>query len=840
MDPSRLFFHTDFPEDDDLKQFRVELPELLEEEDEQSAVQGTAISGDDWIFWDSPVVATFLASRTWLVVKLVLYGVACLLVFVANVLLLATIRRVRYLKTTLNRYVASLAVCDVLMAFYALLRLLALCVGALDNNLYFCLGHNLGFVCLGTVTQMMMLYIAFDCYFSIWHPIRYARALAPWKASVAIFLAWIYSGAIALLPLLWFGNWHRRSLQDHESMCYTEHLLASYYVMFLLAHYGIAVVLVVVVYICVYYEIRTKRIIFSVYQQRQRQRQIYEDRRKRDIQNAHCMAIGALLLVIFWLPHFFLLAVHVFVVRLHVTTLLEIIAMFLCIYHAAFNPLIYLCKLDTFQVACYKVLCCCPGQEFPSRPPSDNIHLHSMSFRNHVTGSMMSLHTTLAGKMVRLPRINITDERAAGAGAAENDIWMSPESSRQQLDELGTESLYGGRSHIMDSEIIYHGGEEHYDLDGDLDMSYPGEIYHRNSSKHKLGGGSSSGDGSGVLSSYTSPVAASVDRLHSRSRKTSRSSPATSTAHRTPRSPRTPRSTPRKQLTEDTYTPAERRRAQTPYYRGSHDNELHNAEEQWSDNSDTQAYSTSSSHRRHRRIASQAVEQAVYSSVNKGQRSRKISENSIAASSQDEYNSHKFLSPPIKSRSHASHDTASAGSNSSPAAGKLYKRHNPSDTGSRDKHRHRDRGDSISPRHHHQHQNHRSNSKDRSPHQRHHHHHRRDGSQSSQRTHQRKHSDSALSSRHQRHLHAYDEVFTTDDVKAVSPEHHHHRQQQPQQHSYDEVLPHNHPDRYYDQEEEDEDNWPQSWPPVTTSDSTKLHSKGPRSKHKGRSQPRKH
>ena len=433
-------------------------------------------------FWDTPVLEEFMQSRTWVIGRLVLYAVAILLIFIANVTLLATIRGVRYLKTTLNRYVASLAVCDITMGLYAVVRLVGLSLGPLSNNTYFCLGHTLGLVCVSTVAQLMMLYIAFDCYFSIWHPIKYGHVLAPWKASVAIFLAWIYAGAVSLLPLLWFVNWRSMvvssSSVEASQECYMEYLLDSNYVMFLLAHYGIAVVIVVSVYIFIYYEIRTKKVIFSVYQQRLRQRQMYEDRRKRDIQNAHCMAIASLIFVVFWLPHFFLLAVHVFVVRLRITSLLESVALFLVVYHSSFNPLIYICKLDTFQVACYKVLCCCPGQEFPSRPPSDNIHLHSMSFRNHVTGSMMSLHTTLAGKMVRLPRITVTGTEESA------DDWppYSPEPSQTYSPgELSPSRPSGG---IIDSEIVVYHGDDGADGEG---MAYPGEIYHRNSSQHIVG-----------------------------------------------------------------------------------------------------------------------------------------------------------------------------------------------------------------------------------------------------------------------------------------------------------------------------------------------------------------
>ena len=297
---------------------------------------------------EDSAVGDFLASNTWVIIQLVWYCVSVVLVLVANTILLATIRKVKYLKTTLNRYVASLSVCDMLIALYTLVKVAGLSIHRLGSNLYFCLGMHLGWICVSTVAQVMMLYIAFDCYFSIWHPIGYSRALDSWKASVAIFLAWIYAGAVSLLPLIWFVNWS-------SSLCYVEQLVEASYIIFLLVHYGVCVLIVVIVYLCVYYEIRTKRVIFAVCQKRERQRQIYEDRRKRDVHNANCMAIMSLVFFVFWLPYFFILAVHAFVVRLYITSLLEATALMLAVLHSAFNPLIYLCRLETFQIACYKV-----------------------------------------------------------------------------------------------------------------------------------------------------------------------------------------------------------------------------------------------------------------------------------------------------------------------------------------------------------------------------------------------------------------------------------------------------------------------------------------------------
>lgn len=346
----------------------------------------------------------FMQSSGWAITRVILYSFAIVTIVVSNILLLIVIRKVRYLKTSSNRYVVTLAVADIIMGLYASLKIVEVLVPSLNSNLFLCLGIQLGWMCIATVSQVIVLFLTFDCYFALWHPITYSQVLTPCKANFAIFIAWVYSGTVALLPLTWITDWT-------SPLCHLENLVIHRYLVFFLLHFCIALLLAIVVFMFVYYEIRTSKIVLKVYKKRKKQRQVYEERRKKDVQNAHCMTLAVVLYFSFWVPYYIILSINMYYARNDILTLLEIITVIVVILHSCVNPAIYVCKLHTYQIACYKVLCCFFSRHFPSRPPSDNVQLRSLSFRNHATGSMMSLHTTIGneGKRVRVPQVLVND-----------------------------------------------------------------------------------------------------------------------------------------------------------------------------------------------------------------------------------------------------------------------------------------------------------------------------------------------------------------------------------------------------------------------------------------------
>ena len=109
--------------------------------------------GDDHVMG----VARFLSSEEWTLTQLLAFGIALVLIFVSNILLMLVIRRVRYLKTSSNRYVIALAVVDLVMGAYSGLRIVAAIAPRSLGNIYMCLSVQLGWVCLATVSQVLVL-----------------------------------------------------------------------------------------------------------------------------------------------------------------------------------------------------------------------------------------------------------------------------------------------------------------------------------------------------------------------------------------------------------------------------------------------------------------------------------------------------------------------------------------------------------------------------------------------------------------------------------------------------------------------------------------------------------
>ena len=379
----------------------VALIESRDYYDESDYVIDTSLRLDDDVTMD---LNEFLDSEAWSVARLILYGVAIVLIVTSNILLLIVIRRVRYLKTSSNRYVVSVAVADIFMAMYCGVKVTASVAPSLLGNIYLCLSVQLGWVCLATVSQVLTLFLTFDSYFALWHPIRYNQVLTSWKANITILLAWLYSGTIAIVPLMWL-------IFIENQDCHIEDIIIHRYLIFFNVHFLVTLFIAVLVFIFVYYEIRTSKVVLKVYKKRRKQRQVYEERRKKDVQNAYCMTVIVTSYYCFWLPYYVVNSIIAFYGRSQALTLLEVVSKLAIIYHSCVNPMVYVCRLHTFQIACYRVLCCFLTNRFPTRPPSDNIQLRSLSFRNHVTGSMMSLHTTIGndGKIVRIPQVIVAD-----------------------------------------------------------------------------------------------------------------------------------------------------------------------------------------------------------------------------------------------------------------------------------------------------------------------------------------------------------------------------------------------------------------------------------------------
>lgn len=339
-------------------------------------------------------------TQAWRIIQVALHCLLSAVTLLGNGAVVITILRIHYLKTVHNRHLVSLAFVDMLMGCVMLYYVSCLLWSGLLDVHYTCIASHVAVLFVLVITQMVLVCAAIDCYLSLWYPIKYMYLSSAWRVNIALCCAWIYATVITVLPFFVWNKW------EPDVSCDIERVLHLNLLIFHLGHFTVSSVAVLAIFLCIGYELRKEAAIMCIYKQKWRQRQVFEERRQKDVEHAKALTLIALLFFVSWLFYVAMLLLHIIITRTWWSSLMEELALLITIIHSALNPFVYYWKLKAFHLGFYKLFCCCVMGHFPERPAAC---LNSVAFRNHVTGSMLNLHTTLDGKVIKVPRITTMD-----------------------------------------------------------------------------------------------------------------------------------------------------------------------------------------------------------------------------------------------------------------------------------------------------------------------------------------------------------------------------------------------------------------------------------------------
>ena len=342
-----------------------------------------------------------LNEQAWKIMQIVLHCMFAAFTIIGNGSVIITILNTHYLRTVHNRHLVSLAFVDTLTGFIMLYYVSGIVWPSLRLEKHFCIGNLATVLLVLTLSQTVILCSAVDCYLSLWYPIQYLYMGTAWRVNVAMFGTWLYGFGITAIPFYTWSTW------SPGVQCLTERVLHMHYVAFHLLQFACVYLGVIIIFTCVAYEMRRKSGVMVVHKQKWRQRQLFEERRRRDVEHCKALAIIASISFISWATYVTSLTMHIFLARCWWTQFLEELGLLVTAFHSGINPFIYYWKIKTFHLGFYKMYCCCVLGRFPKRA-MNSVALHRVSFKNG-TGSMLQLHTTMDGKLVRVPRIVVTD-----------------------------------------------------------------------------------------------------------------------------------------------------------------------------------------------------------------------------------------------------------------------------------------------------------------------------------------------------------------------------------------------------------------------------------------------
>lgn len=180
------------------------------------------------------------------------------LVIVTNIIVLATIRRHRQLRTTTSMYIISLAISDLCCGLGMPIGLLAKYIPDLFlHSLYVCI---LPFCILLTVLAsaiLNLLAVSIDRYIALKNPLRYAAIMTKKRSRIIIISTWIFSFLIGSIPFVWH---HKETYTPHSNTGYCQWyrvVTRGYMIMYTVLILSLPIVVIMALYIKIFFIARS-------------------------------------------------------------------------------------------------------------------------------------------------------------------------------------------------------------------------------------------------------------------------------------------------------------------------------------------------------------------------------------------------------------------------------------------------------------------------------------------------------------------------------------------------------------------------------------------------------
>ncbi len=366
------------------------------------------------------------AATIWLIAQMIIFIVIICAAVLGNVLLLVVTRNIASLSPALQHSIMSQAlsglvsVATIPLFMYRAIQPLDFAV-----NSYLCYGWY------AAVLLSISLHTGHTCSIAIIHfftvgcpaatPGQYHAPL--WHVHVGLTVLWFMAFVFSFLPAFCIST--LRPCQ----LCHFENVWFYWYFVFYLC--VLLAIVLCVIGMCTYiYSFIKKSIKCARISDHKKIQTLISRQKMLDI--SHMLSVS---FTVYYVPCILFHSVilhHFLKARTPISTLLEELAFLFVIAFAAANPVTYSCQMIGFKREIYGKVAWLWCNKKPRLPPTQEaIQLHGMNIKNQMTGSMLSLHTSLGGKKVAIPRVIVTDfnkrNRGVGSSWADADgVWHSP------------------------------------------------------------------------------------------------------------------------------------------------------------------------------------------------------------------------------------------------------------------------------------------------------------------------------------------------------------------------------------------------------------------------------
>ena len=278
------------------------------------------------------------------------------LILIGNSMVVMAVIKFRKLRTSMNLFIVSLSVSDMLVAFPTIPLYVVFFVRGevLRKYKYLCLSRYAFVVASMTGSIISLTFVSFDRYIAVIHPLHYQTLMTKRRVRYMLFGIWVYDIVFSIMPLTGVNIWQ-------EGMpCHYFRVFPKPYTIFTVpVTLGVCLVLSVSMYVRVFR-------VAKQHQERMKKFNVNNVKRKdinrrqmdKETRTAKVMAFVLLLFVIFWFPF---LATSLLKYLPFAKTAFEIAKTFgvtIAMTNSVMNPIIYCWMRRDFQQAFKQLLCC--------------------------------------------------------------------------------------------------------------------------------------------------------------------------------------------------------------------------------------------------------------------------------------------------------------------------------------------------------------------------------------------------------------------------------------------------------------------------------------------------
>ncbi|KAK2149114.1 hypothetical protein LSH36_467g04063 [Paralvinella palmiformis] len=161
-----------------------------------------------------------------------------------NALVIAAVHRYRRLRNTTNKLVCSLALSDIGVGLCFPFLILFNLLPQIKEHRMACIFRYQLIICMVSISQFTLVLVSVDRFVAIHFPLRYHALLSRNRVTAMIVSVWIYSVAIAVIPMFGMNEWQSYSW----AKCELENILPAPYSLTLTLHFFATSLIMVCLY----------------------------------------------------------------------------------------------------------------------------------------------------------------------------------------------------------------------------------------------------------------------------------------------------------------------------------------------------------------------------------------------------------------------------------------------------------------------------------------------------------------------------------------------------------------------------------------------------------------